>query len=64
MQRDAWLDHLRRSYTATQATGLLTAWSHEDVYVPLDAEVALMRRCGFRVEVLWRRGSFAVLTAR
>ena len=60
-QRDAWLAHLRRSYTATQATKLLAAWSREDVYVPLDSEFALMRRCGFRVEVLWRRGSFAVL---
>jgi len=61
MQRHAWLGHLRRSYTATEATGLLAAWSHEDVYIPLDSEVALMQRCGFRVEVLWRRGSFAVL---
>ena len=61
VQRDAWLAHLRRSYTATQATKLLAAWSREDVYVPLDSEFALMRRCGFRVEVLWRRGSFAVL---
>jgi trans-aconitate methyltransferase len=64
MQRDAWLAHLRRSYSATQSAGLLTAWSREDVYVPLDSEVALMRRCGFRVEVLWRRGSFAVLMGR
>ena len=42
---------------------LLEAWSGEDVYVPLDAELELMRRSGFRVEVLWRRGAFAVLRA-
>jgi hypothetical protein len=37
------------------------SWSHEDVYVPLDAEIALLRESGFRVELLWRRGAFAVL---
>jgi trans-aconitate methyltransferase len=62
-QRDAWLAHLRRSYSAAKAIALLDAWSGEDVYVPLDAEVALMQQAGFRVEVLWRRGSFAVLRA-
>jgi tRNA (cmo5U34)-methyltransferase len=60
-QRDAWLAHLRRAYSATQAAALLRAWAHEDVYVPLDAEIALMNRRGFTVEVLWRRGAFAVL---
>jgi ubiquinone/menaquinone biosynthesis C-methylase UbiE len=60
-QRDAWLAHLRRAYSASKAAALLDAWSREDVYVPLDAEVALMQRSGFRVEVLWRRGAFAVL---
>jgi len=60
-QLKAWLAHLRRAYTPARAAGLLDAWAHEDVYVPLDAELALMRRSGFRVEVLWRRGAFAVL---
>jgi trans-aconitate methyltransferase len=61
VQRDAWHSHLRRAYTRSRATGLLKAWSHEDVYVPLEAEVRLIERGGFRVELLWRRGSFAVL---
>ena len=39
------------------------AWSHEDVYVPLDAEIAMLRAAGFRVELLWRRDAFAVLRA-
>lgn len=62
-QMDLWLGHLRRTYSAPKAAGFLRAWSHEDVYVPLDAEVALLQRTGFRVEVLWRRGAFAVLRA-
>ena len=62
-QLDEWLAHLRRRYTAAQARAIFTSWSHEDVYVPLDAEIALLRRSGFRVELLWRRGAFAVLRA-
>jgi tRNA (cmo5U34)-methyltransferase len=62
-QFDEWLVHLRRRYTAAQARAIFTSWSHEDVYVPLDAEIALLRRSGFRVELLWRRGAFAVLRA-
>ena len=60
-QRDAWLAHLRRNYTRTRAGALLDAWAGEDVYVPLDRELELMRRGGFDVEVLWRKGAFAVL---
>ena len=63
-QRDAWSRHLRHAYTATRAAALLAAWGKEDVYVPLDAEVDLMNRSGFRVDVIWRKGSFAVLRGR
>jgi SAM-dependent methyltransferase len=62
-QFDDWLAHLRRAYSPAAARGLLHAWSHEDVYVPLDAEVDLLREARYRVEVLWRRGAFAVLRA-
>jgi trans-aconitate methyltransferase len=62
-QRNAWLEHLRASYTRAQARGLLAAWSHEDVYVPLESELTLLRRSGLRVDVVWRRGAFAVLSA-
>jgi tRNA (cmo5U34)-methyltransferase len=58
-----WLAHLRRAYTPAQAKATLASWSHEDVYVPLDAEVALLRSAGLRVELLWRRGAFAVIRA-
>jgi tRNA (cmo5U34)-methyltransferase len=62
-QRDAWHAHLERSYSARDATGFLRAWANEDVYVPLDIELELMRSNGLRPEVLWRRDSFAVLWA-
>jgi tRNA (cmo5U34)-methyltransferase len=62
-QLDAWLEHLRHSYTPTRAKALLEAWSHEDVYVPLELEIGLMKDSGFRVELIWRRGAFAVLRA-
>jgi tRNA (cmo5U34)-methyltransferase len=60
-QFDEWLAHLRRAYSRAGARALLRAWSHEDTYVPLDAEIALLRTSGFRVELLWRRGAFAVI---
>jgi len=60
-QKDAWRAHLRRSYPPAQASALLRAWAREDVYVPLNVEVTLLRRAGFRVEVVWRRDAFAVV---
>jgi tRNA (cmo5U34)-methyltransferase len=60
-QFDDWRAHLRRRYTAPETSALLRAWAREDVYVPLIDETVLMRTAGFRVEVLWRHGAFAVL---
>jgi hypothetical protein len=62
-QREAWRDHLRASYSPPDADALLAAWAKEDVYVPLDAEIALLKRSGFAVELIWRKGSFAVISA-
>ena len=62
-QMNAWTAHLERTYSHKEARRLLRAWSGEDVYVPLDVEMALMRRAGFVVDVIWRKGSFAVLRA-
>jgi SAM-dependent methyltransferase len=62
-QREAWVAHLRRVYSPARAAAVLDSWADEDVYVPLDAELALLDRSGFQVEVLWRRGAFAVLRA-
>jgi len=62
-QRDAWLSHLRASYSPAKARGLLAAWSHEDVYVPLEIEQQLLTGSGLRPEVVWRRGAFTVISA-
>lgn len=61
--RAAWRDHLASSYGRRKAEGFLEAWSHEDFYVPLEAELALIRGAGLSPEVAWRRDSFAVIVA-
>jgi ubiquinone/menaquinone biosynthesis C-methylase UbiE len=63
-QREGWLTHLRRHYSPARAEGLLAAWAAEDTYVPLETEMELLNRGGFRVEVLWRKGAFAVVAGR
>jgi tRNA (cmo5U34)-methyltransferase len=62
-QHEAWKAHLLSSYTRREATALLAAWAHEDTYVPLEAELELLRRCGLKPELLWRKGAFAVIMA-
>ncbi|MBZ5559705.1 MAG: class I SAM-dependent methyltransferase [Acidobacteriia bacterium] len=62
-QRRAWITHLRASHSAARAAAFLRAWAREDVYVPLDDEVALLKSCGFRVEIVWRKDAFAVMCA-
>jgi SAM-dependent methyltransferase len=59
--RDAWLDHLKRSYTARKAEGFLRTWAKEDVYFTLEREIELLKDAGFAPEVMWRRDSFGVL---
>lgn len=61
--RALWRDHLAASYGRRKAEGFLRAWSHEDFYVPLAAELSLMRGAGLTPEVTWRRDSFAVIVA-
>ncbi|MCC7180737.1 MAG: class I SAM-dependent methyltransferase [Acidobacteria bacterium] len=61
--RDAWLAHLARSYGPRKAEAFLRAWAHEDFYVPLDVELTLLQSAGFTADVVWRRGSFAVIAA-
>ena len=63
-QFTAWKAHLMRHYNGKEAEDYLEAWSHEDVYVSLDAEMELMRSVGFTVEVLWRKDAFAVLRGK
>jgi trans-aconitate methyltransferase len=59
--REAWLDHLERTYSAKKAESFLKTWAKEDVYFTLDREIELLKEAGFGVEVTWRKDSFAVL---
>ena len=62
-QRAAWRAHLGRSYSARRSAAYLAAWGQEDVYVPLPTELRLLADAGFRPEVVWRAGAFAVILA-
>lgn len=59
--RTLWRRHLARRYGTVRAEQFLRAWAKEDVYLPLDQEIALLGRAGFVVDVAWRRASFAVI---
>lgn len=61
--RAAWHAHLARSYGPRKAESFLRAWAHEDFYVPLDVELRILQTAGFTTDVVWRRGSFAVIAA-
>jgi trans-aconitate methyltransferase len=63
-QREEWVGHMRRTYSAAQVQRYLSQWANEDVYVPLHDEIALIERAGYAAEVVWRRGTFAVIAAR
>jgi tRNA (cmo5U34)-methyltransferase len=59
--RNAWLDHLRRTYSRAKAENFLKTWAKEDVYFTLEREIELLSDAGFAVDVTFRRDSFAVL---
>jgi tRNA (cmo5U34)-methyltransferase len=59
--REAWLQHLQRTYTRKKAENFLRTWAKEDVYFTLDREIELLREAGFATEVTWRKDSFAVV---
>jgi trans-aconitate methyltransferase len=60
-QMRQWDAHLRATYSKAEARKIFASWADEDVYVPLIAETAMLERAGFTVDVLWRKGAFAVL---
>lgn len=61
--RAVWFRHLEESYSPSAARQYMRAWSREDVYVPLDQELPLLRKAGFTVDIPSRRGTFAVIVA-
>ncbi len=64
-QRDhaEWRRHLAVAHGRAGAAKFLRAWAGEDTYFTLDLETALLREAGFLVDVVWRRGGFAVIAA-
>ncbi len=62
--RRAWRMHLRRTYSDAETDGYFAAWAAEDVYFPLPEELAMLAQAGFSPDVVWRRGTFAVIAAR
>ena len=64
LEREAWREHLRLSYSETETDGFFALWAAEDLYVPLELELALMRGAGFAAEVTWRLAPMAVVVAR
>jgi tRNA (cmo5U34)-methyltransferase len=59
--REAWLEHLQRSYSRAKAENFLKTWAKEDVYFTLEREIEMLSAAGFAVDVTFRRDSFAVL---
>lgn len=64
LQRTAWRDHLRLTYSDAEADGFFAAWADEDVYFSLDDELAMLRTAGLTADVIWRAGAMAVIAAR
>jgi SAM-dependent methyltransferase len=62
-QREAWLAHLRKTYPVAECEEYFSAWAREDFYFPLEEELGWLRGAGLLPEVLWRKGSFAVVAA-
>jgi trans-aconitate methyltransferase len=62
--RAAWRSHLKRTYSAAEATAYFRAWAKEDKYFTLADELAMLKRAGFTTEVRWRRKCFAVIAGR
>lgn len=59
---DVWFDHLGRTF-GSRAKGrrVYESWAEEDLYFPLAAELRMLERAGFAVDVPWRRSPFAVM---
>jgi tRNA (cmo5U34)-methyltransferase len=64
IERDDWHAHLRLTYSDSEADGFFAAWAAEDVYVPLEEELSLVRAAGFAAEVWWRQPPMAVIVGR
>lgn len=64
VMHDAWRAHLRARYSEAETDSYFAVWSEEDVYLPLEVELEMMRRAGLAPEVVWRRAPMGVIAAR
>lgn len=64
LERDGWRAHLRAAYSDGETDEYFATWAREDTYLPLDDELAMMRRVGLDAEVIWRVAPMAVVAAR
>ena len=60
---EEWHRHLAVTHGRARAAKFLRVWAGEDTYFALDVETALLCEAGFAVDVVWRRGGFAVVAA-
>lgn len=64
LERQAWRLHLRGAYSDAEIDGLFASWADEDRYFELPTELGMLHGSGFAPDVLWRRGTVAVIAAR
>jgi tRNA (cmo5U34)-methyltransferase len=64
VEREAWHAHLRAANSEEETQANFDAWAAEDVYVPLEEELAMLRQAGFTPEVVWRLAPMAVIASR
>lgn len=58
-----WIGHMERSYTRREVDRYRAAWAKQDRYFSLTHERVMLEDAGFQVDVVWRRGPFAVVRA-
>ncbi len=60
-----WADHLvANGITEDRAWQFFDEWAEEDTYLPLEEELAELRRVGFDAECVWSDGPIGVVAAR
>lgn len=60
-----WATHqMSHGIAEDQAWAHFAEWAEEDTYLPLDAELAALRRAGFEAERVWNDGPIGVVVAR
>mgnify|MGYP006170890663 CR=1 FL=1 len=64
LEREAWRAHLRRAYSEAETDAYFAAWAAEDVYMPLEDELAMLRDARLEPDVIWRVAPFGVVAAR